>query len=103
MSSGLLDLAFVRGDLNLSDMFTKCVGQALFQRFREVIGFATHDLSLSVLVTRKSQEVKGKKGKGKGKGRKGKSKGKEFNSPIGVVLGSHLNQFHLQQKVPEKS
>ena len=56
LSSGLLDLAFVRGDLNLSDMFTKCVGQALFQRFREAIGFATHDLSLSVLVTRKSQE-----------------------------------------------
>ena len=56
LGSGLLDLAFVRGDLNLSDMFTKCVGQALFQRFREAIGFATHDLSLSVLVTRKSQE-----------------------------------------------
>ena len=56
LSSGLLDLAFVRGDLNLSDMFTKCVGQALFQRFREAIGFATHDLSLSVLVTKKSQE-----------------------------------------------
>ena len=44
-----------RGDLNLSDMFTKCVGQALFQRFREAMGFATHDLSLSVLVTKKSQ------------------------------------------------
>ena len=56
LGSGLLDLAFVRGDLNLSDMFTKCVGQALFQRFREAIGFATHDLSLSVLVTKKSQE-----------------------------------------------
>ena len=56
LSSGLLDLAFVRGDLNLSDMVTKCVGQALFQRFREAIGFATHDLSLSVLVTKKSQE-----------------------------------------------
>ena len=56
LGSGLLDLAFVRVDLNLSDMFTKCVGQALFQRFREAIGFATHDLSLSVLVTKKSQE-----------------------------------------------
>ena len=56
LGSGLLDLAFVRGDLNLSDMFTKCVVQALFQRFREAIGFATHDLSLSVLATRKSQE-----------------------------------------------
>ena len=48
--------SFRQGDLNLSDMFTKCVGQALFQRFREAIGFATHDLRLSVLVTKTSLE-----------------------------------------------
>ena len=57
LSIGSLELSFVRGDLNLSDMFTKCVGQALFQRFREAIGFATHDLHLSVLVTKSHEEI----------------------------------------------
>ena len=57
LSIGSLELSFVRGDLNLSDMFTKCVGQALFQRFREAIGFATHDLHLSVLVTKSHEET----------------------------------------------
>ena len=57
LSIGSLELSFVRGDLNLSDMFTKCVGQALFSRFREAIGFATHDLHLSVLVTKSHEET----------------------------------------------
>ena len=57
LSIGSLELSFVRGDLNLSDMFTKCVGQALFQRFREAIGFATHDLHLSVLVIKSHEET----------------------------------------------
>ena len=57
LSIGSLELSFVRGDLNLSDMFTKCVGQALFSRFREAIGFATHDLHLSVLVTKSHEEI----------------------------------------------
>ncbi len=41
----------------MSDTFTKCVGQALFQRFREALGFATHDLRLCVLVTKRSQDL----------------------------------------------
>ena len=47
----------VRGDLNLSDMFTKCVNQALFQRFREALGFAMNDLRLRVLVTKRSCDL----------------------------------------------
>ena len=54
LNSSILDLTFCRGDMNLSDMFTKCVGQALFQSFREALGFMVNDLRLSVLVAEKS-------------------------------------------------
>ena len=39
--------------MNLSDMYTKCVPQALFQAFREALGFMLNDLRLSVLVSEK--------------------------------------------------
>ena len=53
LNSSILDLTFCRGDMNLSDMYTKCVPQALFQAFREALGFMLNDLRLSVLVSEK--------------------------------------------------
>ena len=53
LNSSVLDLTFCRGDMNLSDMYTKCVPQALFQAFREALGFMLNDLRLSVLVSEK--------------------------------------------------
>ena len=32
-------------------MFTKCVGQALYQSFRTVIGFLLNDLRLSLVIS----------------------------------------------------
>ena len=37
--------------MNLSDMFTKCVSQALFQSFRTALGFLLNDLRLSVVIS----------------------------------------------------
>ena len=37
--------------MNLSDMFTKCVGQALYQSFRTAIGFLLNDLRLSIVIS----------------------------------------------------
>lgn len=57
LNSSVLDLTFCRGDMNLSNMFTKCVGQALFQRFREALGFIVNDLRLSVIVSKRSMDL----------------------------------------------
>ena len=51
LNSSILELTFCRGDTNLSDMFTKCVGQALYQSFRTVIGFLLNDLRLSLVIS----------------------------------------------------
>ena len=51
LNSSILELTFCRGDTNLSDMFTKCVGQALYQSFRTVIGFLLNDLRLSIVIS----------------------------------------------------
>ena len=51
LNSSILELTFCRGDMNLSDMFTKCVGQALYQSFRTAIGFLLNDLRLSVVIS----------------------------------------------------
>ena len=51
LNSSILELSFCRGERNLSDMFTKCVSQALFQSFRTVIGFLLNDLRLSVVIS----------------------------------------------------
>ena len=51
LNSSILELSFCRGEMNLSDMFTKCVSQALFQSFRTVIGFLLNDLRLSVVIS----------------------------------------------------
>ena len=51
LNSAILELTFCRGDTNLSDMFTKCVGQALYQSFRTVIGFLLNDLRLSLVIS----------------------------------------------------
>ena len=51
LNSSILELTFCRGDTNLSDMFTKCVGQALYQSFRTVIGFLLNDLRLSLAIS----------------------------------------------------
>ena len=37
--------------MNLSDMFTKCVSQALYQSFRTAIGFLLNDLRLSIVIS----------------------------------------------------
>ena len=37
--------------MNLADMFTKCVSQALFQSFRTALGFLLNDLRLSVVIS----------------------------------------------------
>ena len=51
LNSSILELTFCRGDMNLSDMFTKCVSQALFQSFRTALGFLLNDLRLSVVIS----------------------------------------------------
>ena len=51
LNSSILELTFCRGDMNLSDMFTKCVGQALYQSFRTAIGFLLNDLRLSIVIS----------------------------------------------------
>ena len=51
LNSSILELSFCRGEMNLSDMFTKCVSQALFQSFRTVIGFLLNDLRLSLVIS----------------------------------------------------
>ena len=51
LNSSILELSFCRGEMNLSDMFTKCVSQALFQSFRTVIGFLLNDLRLSLIIS----------------------------------------------------
>ena len=51
LNSSILELTFCRGDVNLSDMFTKCVSQALFQSFRTALGFLLRDLRLSVVIS----------------------------------------------------
>ena len=57
LNSSILDLTFCRGDMNLSDMYTKCVPQLLFQAFREALGFMLNDLRLSVLVAEKPKAL----------------------------------------------
>ena len=51
LNSSILELTFCRRDMNLSDMFTKCVSQALYQSFRTAIGFLLNDLRLSIVIS----------------------------------------------------
>ena len=51
LNSSILELTFCRGEMNLADMFTKCVSQALFQSFRTALGFLLNDLRLSVVIS----------------------------------------------------
>ena len=83
LNSSILELTFCRGDMNLSDMFTKCVSQALFQSFRTALGFLLNDLRLSVVIS-------------------GSEKQKALDDEVGVFEGFGREAFRKDIKVDPK-